>query len=157
MSVVTTSSPAIMAANARSCSPVVSLSSGETGGMIYAVISAGVSDDMEENTVNSQPQDDHISVRILVTGRVQGVGFRQTARQQARLLGIEASAYNRQDGSVLVETTGPRETIEKLIAWAHKGPALAQVDDVTVINTRRTTHFLHQAGSSSTGNSPTNM
>jgi acylphosphatase len=78
-----------------------------------------------------------VNVRILVTGHVQGVGFRQSARQQARKLGIEATALNRPDGSVLLETKGPRDVVDQLVDWAKEGPKLAQVRDVTVINTGR--------------------
>ena len=82
-------------------------------------------------------QGQHITVRILVTGRVQGVGFRQSARRRARELGIEATALNRHDGSVLLEAKGPRQVIDQLVEWAQRGPALAEVDHVTVINTCR--------------------
>ncbi|HWV22961.1 MAG TPA: acylphosphatase, partial [Thermomicrobiales bacterium] len=78
-----------------------------------------------------------ISVRILVTGHVQGVGFRQSARQRARELGIQTTAINQADGSVLLETTGPSDIVEQLIEWARTGPALAHVDDITVINWNR--------------------
>ncbi len=107
--------------------------------------------------MNSHPQDDHVSVRILVHGRVQGVGFRQSARQQARLLGLEAKACNRHDGSVLVEATGPKAVIDELIAWAHSGPALARVDDVTVINTGRPRTHLTRIEPPATGSSPSSM
>jgi acylphosphatase len=82
-------------------------------------------------------QSDNVTVRILVTGHVQGVGYRQSARQQARKLGIEAKALNRPDGSVLLEAQGPREVVDQLVDWAKVGPVLAEVRDVTVINTGR--------------------
>jgi len=87
--------------------------------------------------MNAQQQSREISVRILVTGRVQGVGFRQSARRRAHQLGLQTTAINREDGSVLLETTGPSDIVEQLIAWAHNGPELARVDDVTVINCNR--------------------
>ena len=104
-----------------------------------------------------QLQDDNVSVRILVHGRVQGVGFRQSVRKQARLLGLDAKAHNRDDGSVLIESTGPRAIVDKLTAWAHSGPALARVDDVTVINTGRPRALLTQIDPTSTGNSPSSL
>src|SRR5699024_765915 len=82
-----------------------------------------------------QPRD--ISIRILVKGYVQGVGFRQSARKYAEELGLPVSATNQADGSVLIETTGPRETVQKMIDWTYSGPPRAQVDDVTVINCNR--------------------
>lgn len=86
--------------------------------------------------MSAKPQTRETSVRILVIGRVQGVGFRQSARMQARHLGIEAKASNQEDGSVLLETSGPEDIVEKFIEWASVGPELAEVDDITVINTR---------------------
>lgn len=73
-----------------------------------------------------------IRVRLQVTGHVQGVGFRKAARQTARKLGIEATAVNRDDGSVIIEATGPRDAVETFIQWARIGPPLAEVDNVTV-------------------------
>lgn len=87
--------------------------------------------------MNAQQQSRELSVRLIITGRVQGVGFRQSARQQASQLGLEATAVNREDGSVLLETSGPREIVKQFIEWAEIGPELASVDDVTVINTNR--------------------
>ena len=75
---------------------------------------------------------DETSVRIKIRGRVQGVGFRQSTREQARNLGIKATAVNQSDGSVIVETSGPRDAVEQLIAWTRKGPALANVEEIEV-------------------------
>lgn len=96
-----------------------------TGRPIHTVKDHALNDD--------QPDDQDIRhVRIHVTGHVQGVGFRQTARQNARKLGIDATAENQADGSVIIETRGPRERVEKLIHWASHGPALARVDNISV-------------------------
>lgn len=75
---------------------------------------------------------EEMSVRIQIRGRVQGVGFRQSARQEARKLGIEATAVNQTDGTVIVETSGPRDAVEELIAWTRKGPPLAEVEAIEV-------------------------
>jgi len=65
------------------------------------------------------------------------VGFRQAARNQASKLGLVATAINREDGSVLLETCGTREAVDHFIAWAGRGPAMAVVTNVTVINMER--------------------
>ncbi len=82
--------------------------------------------------MSNHHDSEETSVRIQIRGRVQGVGFRQSAREQARNLGIEAAAVNQSDGSVIVETSGPRDAVEKLIDWTRKGPALADVDEIEV-------------------------
>lgn len=82
-------------------------------------------------------QSREVCVRIIVKGRVQGVGFRQSARQCARDLGIDLTATNQHDGSVLLETTASADAVEKLVAWSRSGPPRARVDDVTVINCNR--------------------
>lgn len=87
--------------------------------------------------MSTQQQPRKVSVRILVTGRVQGVGFRRSARLRAHQLGLQTTAINREDGSVLLETSGPSDIVDKLIDWARTGPAMARVDDVTVINWSR--------------------
>lgn len=82
--------------------------------------------------MDEQHSNEEMSVRIRITGRVQGVGFRQSARQQAHRLGVEVTAVNRADGSVIVETRGPQEAVQQLIEWTRKGPALAEVEKIEV-------------------------
>lgn len=82
--------------------------------------------------MGEQHSNEEMSVRIQIRGHVQGVGFRQSARQEARKLGIEATAVNQTDGSVIVETSGPRDAVEELIAWTRKGPPLAEVEEIEV-------------------------
>lgn len=82
--------------------------------------------------MSNHHDSEETSVRIRITGRVQGVGFRQSAREQARSLGIDATAVNQPDGSVIVEASGPRDAVEQLIDWTRKGPALADVDEIEV-------------------------
>jgi acylphosphatase len=82
---------------------------------------------MGDNGTNSET-----SVRIRIRGRVQGVGFRKSAREKARRLGIEATAVNQPDGFVIVEASGPRDAVEAIIDWSRKGPALAEVDEIEV-------------------------
>lgn len=67
-------------------------------------------------------------VRIRVTGRVQGVGFRYSARSVGDSLGLDISARNLDDGSVLIDATGPATAIEEFIDWARVGPPSALVE-----------------------------
>jgi len=71
-------------------------------------------------------------VKILVSGRVQGVGFRHATRQQAQSLGLTGSVKNLPDGRVEIFASGDTETLESLIAWSRKGSKMAGVDNVQV-------------------------
>jgi len=70
--------------------------------------------------------------RILVTGRVQGVGFRWFASRAAEGLGLSGWVRNLPDGSVLCEAQGPPGAVDALAAALRSGPEHALVDDVTV-------------------------
>ena len=65
---------------------------------------------------------------MIITGRVQGVGFRWHAAEQAGRLGVAGWARNRVDGTVQVVAEGERAALEALAAWAAQGPARARVD-----------------------------
>ncbi len=66
-------------------------------------------------------------VRLIVTGMVQGVGFRAYVRDEARHLGVTGWVRNRKDGSVEVLACGPETALEALGARVAKGPAGARV------------------------------
>jgi acylphosphatase len=69
-----------------------------------------------------------IGMRCLVSGRVQGVFFRASAREEAQRLGLGGYARNLADGRVEVLACGPREAVTRLRAWLLQGPPLARVD-----------------------------
>jgi acylphosphatase len=69
---------------------------------------------------------------VVVTGRVQGVFFRDTCRDRAREEQVRGFVRNRADGSVEAEFEGTEPAVERMIAWCHAGPPRASVDDVTV-------------------------
>ena len=71
-------------------------------------------------------------VRVVVSGRVQGVGFRYATMQRARSRGIAGYVRNREDGSVEAVFEGESDAVDSLVAWCSRGPAGARVDDVTV-------------------------
>jgi acylphosphatase len=69
---------------------------------------------------------------MIVTGVVQGVGFRMYAQRQARSLGLRGYVRNRQGGEVEIVAEGDDHSLEKLIAWARVGPPSSEVEDVRV-------------------------
>jgi acylphosphatase len=71
------------------------------------------------------------TIVINVTGRVQGVFFRQSAREKALALGITGTVRNLADGSVQVKATGTKEQLNGLVDWCRQGPARAEVSGVT--------------------------
>jgi len=68
--------------------------------------------------------------RFIVSGRVQGVFFRASARDEALRLGLTGHAINRRDGSVEVIACGDEAALAQLERWLHAGPPLARVASV---------------------------
>ncbi len=66
----------------------------------------------------------------VITGRVQGVGFRYSTIRQARALGLVGPVANRYDGGVEVHAEGARESLDALSRWLRRGPTGAHVRDV---------------------------
>ncbi len=73
-----------------------------------------------------------VARRYLVTGRVQGVGFRWFVEKEASDLGLAGWVRNRQDGTVEVMAAGPNEQLNKLYSKLQQGPRAARVDRVEV-------------------------
>jgi acylphosphatase len=71
-------------------------------------------------------------VRLLVTGRVQGVGFRAFVEDEATLHGLDGWVRNRRDGSVEALVAGPADQVEALIAAARRGPPASRVEAAAV-------------------------
>ncbi|HJV87846.1 MAG TPA: acylphosphatase [Noviherbaspirillum sp.] len=69
---------------------------------------------------------------LRIIGLVQGVGYRASFERQARALNLSGWVRNRTDGSVEAMVNGSPDAIEKIIAWAGRGPAVAQVREVVV-------------------------
>ena len=72
-----------------------------------------------------------ITRRVVIRGRVQGVGYRAWVDHQARRRGLHGWVRNRRDGSVEAVFDGADEVVANMIASCRKGPASARVDDVT--------------------------
>jgi len=70
--------------------------------------------------------------KINIHGKVQGVWFRASAEQEARLLGLSGFAQNLPDGSVYCEVEGPEHLLLDFVKWCHRGPEQARVESVQV-------------------------
>lgn len=68
------------------------------------------------------------AARFIVTGKVQGVFFRASTRDQAQQLGLHGHALNLPDGSVEVVAAGSAGAIDALEDWLRQGPPLARVE-----------------------------
>jgi acylphosphatase len=73
-----------------------------------------------------------ICVRILVSGKVQGVGYRASTLRQAKKLGISGWVRNLLDNRVEALFEGDTTAVEQMIAWCRIGPSAAKVKDVFV-------------------------
>ena len=71
-------------------------------------------------------------IKMQVFGKVQGVFFRHSARQQALSLNLTGWIKNIADGSVLCEAEGDEKSLLEFVAWCKRGTASSKVDNVTV-------------------------
>ena len=72
--------------------------------------------------------------RLVVHGRVQGVGFRYSLARQAQSRGVAGSAANRPDGTVEAVLEGEPDAVESLVRWCEQGPRGAAVERVEVFD-----------------------
>ena len=70
--------------------------------------------------------------RLIISGRVQGVNFRASARDEARALGLSGWVRNRLEGDVEAVVEGEEVAVQAFIAWCHNGPPAAHVTAVQV-------------------------
>ncbi|SHH48172.1 acylphosphatase [Bradyrhizobium erythrophlei] len=68
--------------------------------------------------------------QVMITGRVQGVGYRAWVEHQARKHNLEGWVRNRRDGSVEALFAGPPEIVSDMVAQCRRGPSSARVDAV---------------------------
>ena len=74
------------------------------------------------------------AVRVTVSGRVQGVGYRAWTEQEARALGLAGWVRNRRDGTVEAVFEGPSDAVERMVARCRVGPPAARVDTVDEVD-----------------------
>ena len=77
-----------------------------------------------------QRQDDE-RAQVNVTGRVQGVFFRDSTREKAEELGLAGHVTNTSDGGVEAVFEGPADSVREMVRWCEQGPPDASVEDVS--------------------------
>jgi acylphosphatase len=70
------------------------------------------------------------SKRLVISGRVQGVGYRAWMAEQATALGVDGWVRNRTDGAVEALISGTADAVEELARACRRGPRFARVDSV---------------------------
>jgi acylphosphatase len=71
-------------------------------------------------------------IHIIVSGQVQGVGFRWATKREADKLGLTGYVRNQADGKVEIVAAGSAEAVGALLAWAKRGPLFSKVHQVDV-------------------------
>lgn len=71
-------------------------------------------------------------VQVVITGRVQGVGYRASCQRQAVALGLTGWVRNRWDGTVEALIEGEAAAVDALVDWCREGPPIADVSGVEV-------------------------
>lgn len=73
-----------------------------------------------------------VRYRVLVSGRVQGVWFRESCRQHAAARGVSGWVRNRNDGRVEAVFEGAESDVAQMVAWCRAGPPSAVVTSIDV-------------------------
>jgi len=79
---------------------------------------------------DSERGEEVTQAHVFISGSVQGVGYRQFVRSNARKLGLTGWVRNTEDGGVEAVLQGEQDVIEQLIALCRKGPFLAEVKQI---------------------------
>lgn len=75
------------------------------------------------------------TLKIVIKGRVQGVGFRFSAQRFAEKSGVKGYIRNLVNGNVEIVVQGDVKALQDLLVWAHRGPSTAEVESVAVEDT----------------------
>jgi acylphosphatase len=78
------------------------------------------------------PAPPQVRAKVVVSGDVQGVGYRFATVEEANRLGLAGWVRNLPDGRVELEAQGPRPAVEALVRWCRRGPPSASVSAVDV-------------------------
>jgi len=73
-----------------------------------------------------------VRAKVKISGRVQGVFYRFSTQEQAKMLGLTGWVKNNSDGTVEALFEGPKDKVEEILKWCKKGPPGALVSDVSV-------------------------
>lgn len=73
-----------------------------------------------------------ITKHLIISGRVQGVYFRESLRAQAEMHGVGGWVRNRREGAVEAMLHGDEAAVQAVISWCRRGPEMARVEDVAV-------------------------
>ena len=74
------------------------------------------------------------SIRVLISGRVQGVGYRAWCERTASALGLSGWVRNRRSGEVEAVFSGPADTVAEMLRRTHEGPRFAHVVTVETVS-----------------------
>ena len=78
--------------------------------------------------------ESELRLDLVIVGRVQGVGYRYSAKMKVESLGIRGSVQNLRDGSVFVTAQGEKDAIDNFIKWCKKGPPGAIVRKIEKVH-----------------------
>ncbi len=70
-------------------------------------------------------------LKIIITGKVQGVGFRETTKMIANQMMVNGFVRNEKDGSVLIEAEADDIFLEEFVIWCNEGPDRSRIENVT--------------------------
>ncbi len=84
---------------------------------------------------------DYLRGHVIVHGLVQGVWFRQSAKDEALRIGVTGWVRNLPDGTVEAVFEGDKKKVEEVVGWCHRGPSGAEVSKVDISWERPTGEF----------------
>ena len=84
-------------------------------------------------TKKEQNRDEKIRAHIFVSGKVQGVFYRENTRKKAEKLKVSGWVKNLKDSRVEAVFEGERPSVEKMVNWARKGPIWAKIEALDVV------------------------
>ena len=81
--------------------------------------------------------ESELRLDLVIEGRVQGVGYRYSAKMEAESLGIRGSVQNLSNGSVFVTAQGEKEAMDNFVRWCYKGPPGAIIKSIEKVQGKR--------------------
>ena len=99
--------------------------------------------------MSNSPTSSRITLRLVIHGRVQGVGFRESMRQQAQSLGIAGWVRNCSNWTVEAVVHGESVDVDTIVQWAHRGSEMAKVNKLKSCQTKVTIQILRLFGGNS--------